>query len=177
MWPLLVLSFFAMALIIDKAIRLVFFHYDTSKLILCLKRDEVVSIKGFDSKLFTSGTKTKGNLDEEQVQLLFDRQYKSINLIASIGGSAPLLGFIGTVYGMILSFDSISDADRVSVRLVAGGISQALITTGFGLSIAVVCLLAENLFTYYLISRAQRVEEEVNLYIKNHDDSQLTTPE
>ena len=45
---------------------------------------------------------------------------------------APLLGFTGTVYGMILAFDAIKTANDISPAIVAGGISQALLTTLFG---------------------------------------------
>jgi len=50
---------------------------------------------------------------------------------------APLLGFTGTVWGMILAFDAIKTANDISPAIVAGGISQALLTTLFGLIVAI----------------------------------------
>lgn len=50
---------------------------------------------------------------------------------------APLLGFTGTVYGMIIAFDEIKAANNISPAIVAGGISQALLTTLFGLIVAI----------------------------------------
>jgi len=57
---------------------------------------------------------------------------------------APLLGFTGTVYGMILAFDAIKTANDISPAIVAGGISQALLTTLFGLVVAMTIQLLYN---------------------------------
>jgi len=50
---------------------------------------------------------------------------------------APLLGFTGTVFGMIIAFDDIKAQNDISPSIVAGGISQALLTTLFGLIVAI----------------------------------------
>ncbi len=60
---------------------------------------------------------------------------------------APLLGFTGTVWGMILAFDAIKTANDISPAIVAGGISQALLTTLFGLIVAMTIQLFYNLST------------------------------
>lgn len=60
---------------------------------------------------------------------------------------APLLGFTGTVWGMILAFDAIKTANDISPAIVAGGISQALLTTLFGLVVAMTIQLFYNLAT------------------------------
>jgi len=57
--------------------------------------------------------------------------------LASVSNVAPLLGFLGTVTGMIAAFAAIAAADQVSAKLVAKGIEEALITTAAGLMIAV----------------------------------------
>jgi biopolymer transport protein ExbB len=57
---------------------------------------------------------------------------------------APLLGFTGTVFGMIVAFDSIKAANNISPAIVAGGISQALLTTLFGLIVAIIIQLFYN---------------------------------
>jgi len=66
--------------------------------------------------------------------------------LATISTVAPLLGFLGTVSGMIHAFDAIAAADQVSAKLVAGGISEALITTQAGLIVAVPVSIAHNIF-------------------------------
>ncbi len=60
---------------------------------------------------------------------------------------APMLGFTGTVAGMINAFDSIKKANDISPAIVAGGISQALLTTLFGLVTAMIIQVFYNFFT------------------------------
>ncbi|UCF62990.1 MAG: MotA/TolQ/ExbB proton channel family protein [bacterium] len=57
---------------------------------------------------------------------------------------APMLGFTGTVWGMIVAFDAIRTANDISPAVVAGGISQALLTTLFGLIVAMIVQLFYN---------------------------------
>ncbi len=71
---------------------------------------------------------------------------RSLIWLASITVIAPLIGFLGTVSGMINAFDAIAAADQVSAKVVANGISEALITTETGLSIAIPVQFAYNWF-------------------------------
>jgi len=66
--------------------------------------------------------------------------------LATISNVAPLLGFLGTVSGMISAFAAIAAAEQVSAKLVAKGIQEALITTATGLIIAVPVTIAHNFF-------------------------------
>ncbi len=66
---------------------------------------------------------------------------------------APMLGFTGTVQGMIQSFDAIKEAAQMSPGIVAGGISVALLTTLFGLVVAMILQAFYNLF----ISRIDKI--------------------
>jgi len=67
-------------------------------------------------------------------------------VLATIANVAPLLGFLGTVSGMIGAFDAIAAADQVNAKLVAGGISEALLTTFAGLVVAVPMSIGHNFF-------------------------------
>lgn len=60
---------------------------------------------------------------------------------------APMLGFTGTVAGMVDAFDAIKKANDISPAVVAGGISKALLTTLFGLVVAMTIQLFFNYFT------------------------------
>ncbi len=60
---------------------------------------------------------------------------------------APMLGFTGTVSGMVNAFDAIKKANDISPAIVAGGISQALLTTLFGLVVAMTIQIFYNYFT------------------------------
>lgn len=66
--------------------------------------------------------------------------------LATIANVAPLLGFLGTVSGMISAFAAIAEAEQVSAKLVARGIQEALITTATGLIIAVPVTIAHSYF-------------------------------
>ncbi|MCB0262925.1 MAG: MotA/TolQ/ExbB proton channel family protein, partial [Calditrichaeota bacterium] len=59
--------------------------------------------------------------------------------------AAPMLGFTGTVWGMVEAFKAIQMVDDISPAVVAGGISQALLTTLFGLVVAMSIQLIYNL--------------------------------
>ena len=102
---------------------------------------------------------------------------KTSNNLSAIGAIAPLLGFIGTVSGMISSFQSISNVNKVSVRLVAGGISEALVTTGFGLIVAVVCLAGEHIFRFFLTARAHRLSEEISILTRDTKINRINSAE
>ncbi|HKK70477.1 MAG TPA: MotA/TolQ/ExbB proton channel family protein [Candidatus Krumholzibacteria bacterium] len=66
--------------------------------------------------------------------------------LSAVANTAPLLGFLGTVSGMISAFEAIANADNVNAKLVASGISEALITTASGLIIAIPASLGHSFF-------------------------------
>ena len=66
---------------------------------------------------------------------------------------APMLGFLGTVIGMIFAFDQIAAANNISPAIVAGGIKVALLTTVFGLIVAIIL----QIFYNYLVSRIDSI--------------------
>ncbi len=71
---------------------------------------------------------------------------RGLVVISSVATIGPLLGFLGTVSGMINAFEAIAAADQVNAKVVAGGISEALITTATGLIIAIPAQAAYNYF-------------------------------
>jgi biopolymer transport protein ExbB len=73
--------------------------------------------------------------------------------LATVSNVAPLLGFLGTVIGMIQAFQAIEAAGEVEATLVAGGIKVALITTATGLAIAIPMNIAHN----YFVTRVDRL--------------------
>ncbi len=73
--------------------------------------------------------------------------------LATIANVAPLLGFLGTVIGMIQAFQNIEAAGEVEATLVAGGIKVALITTASGLAIAIPINIMHN----YFVTRVDRL--------------------
>jgi biopolymer transport protein ExbB len=71
---------------------------------------------------------------------------RGLVVLATVANVAPLMGFLGTVAGMISAFGAIAVAGQVEAALVAGGIKVALITTAAGLVIAIPVNIAYNYF-------------------------------
>jgi biopolymer transport protein ExbB len=71
---------------------------------------------------------------------------RGLLVLATIANVAPLLGFLGTVSGMVSAFDAIAAADQVNAKLVASGISEALLTTMSGLIVAIPMSIGHNYF-------------------------------
>lgn len=89
---------------------------------------------------------------------------KGLVVLASVSSIAPMLGFLGTVSGMIRAFGEIAAAKNVDASLVAGGIQEALITTATGLIIAIPIQMANN---YYIakIGRFVTDMEEASMFL------------
>ena len=83
---------------------------------------------------------------ENQGLLEMSKLEKGLVVLATLTNVAPLLGFLGTVIGMILAFQSIEAAGEVEATLVAGGIKVALLTTAAGLVIAIPVSIGHNYF-------------------------------
>tara|TARA_B100000029_G_scaffold503423_1_gene580289 strand:- start:1006 stop:1611 length:606 start_codon:yes stop_codon:yes gene_type:complete len=75
---------------------------------------------------------------------------KNMTWISLCIATAPMLGFLGTVWGMIQAFNDIKMANDISPAVVAGGISVALLTTAFGLVVAVILQILQNAVMYII---------------------------
>ncbi len=87
-------------------------------------------------------------------------------LLSTVANIAPLIGFLGTVTGMIKAFHAIAYFGMGEPKVVAGGIAEALVTTATGLMIAIPCFAAYN----YFVTRLNRLTfemEHVGKYIVN----------
>jgi len=80
------------------------------------------------------------------------------NFLTALGSLSPLTGFLGTVSGMIGAFKSIAEATEVNAQIVANGIYEALITTVFGLIIAIIAMVAHSVFSHIVDKFAANVE-------------------
>ncbi|HEX6308802.1 MAG TPA: MotA/TolQ/ExbB proton channel family protein [Longimicrobiales bacterium] len=84
---------------------------------------------------------------------------RGLAVLATISNVAPLLGFLGTVAGMISAFGAIAEAGQVEAALVASGIKVALITTAAGLIIAIPVNVAYNFFVTRIDKLIMEMEE------------------
>lgn len=78
---------------------------------------------------------------------------KNLSTLASIAGAAPMIGFFGTVTGMIIAFYEMATQENVTPSVLAGGIYQALLTTALGLFIGIIAFVGYNL----LVANVEKV--------------------
>lgn len=113
------------------------------------------------ARIFLAGLQKLGEGEErikEAIQVAGERESRRLERyttgLATIVAGAPLLGFLGTVLGMIKAFQQIETlGGNVNAAVLAGGIWQALLTTAAGLTVAVPTLFAYN----YIMSRIRDV--------------------
>ena len=91
----------------------------------------------------------------------FSQYKKYSNVLDTIIAVAPLIGILGTVVGIIVSFQNMAISGMEDPKAITGGIGQALITTASGLGIAIMSLLAYNYFN----SKIEAISEETESYL------------
>lgn len=69
---------------------------------------------------------------------------RGLNGLATIGSTGPFIGLFGTVFGVITAFQGMATAGSAGIGAVAAGIAEALITTGFGILVAVIAVMFFN---------------------------------
>lgn len=80
---------------------------------------------------------------------------KGLPVLSTIAAVAPMLGFLGTVTGMVQAFWNMSQAgDNIEVSALSGGIYEAMVTTVAGLIVGIIAIFAHN----YLVSRVDKVQ-------------------
>jgi biopolymer transport protein ExbB len=95
---------------------------------------------------------------------------KFLMVLATVTNIAPLIGFFGTVVGMILSFDIIATQGLNNPGLVAKGISVALLTTAYGLIVAFVTQPFYNYFTGRVAAYSREIETASNILFETLDE-------
>jgi biopolymer transport protein ExbB len=102
--------------------------------------------------------KTIAYVVENAGQIEVYKLEKNLALLGSIAGAAPMLGFLGTVIGMIQAFMAMAqETNQISPKLLSGGIYEAMITTAAGLVVGIVANLGYN----YLLTRIQRTTHRI----------------
>ena len=178
MWPLLLFSIIVLGIVLERSIYLLYHNLKIDDLKLRVE-DAILSKTTEETKKFLM-SQTKRRMGARILLVLLNRsdlsehrlekavEVEALNCISSLengfnfltalGALSPLTGFLGTVTGMIGAFKSISEAADVNAQIVANGIYEALITTVFGLCIAIVAMLAHSLFTHIVDRFASQVE-------------------
>ncbi len=90
---------------------------------------------------------------------------KNINVLGIIAGISPMLGFIGTIVGVIKIFYNISLADNISIGLVADGLYQKMITSASGLAVGILAYLGHHILNMMLDNVIIKMETETVEFI------------
>ncbi|HPC36792.1 MAG TPA: MotA/TolQ/ExbB proton channel family protein [Candidatus Marinimicrobia bacterium] len=165
MWPILALAIFGIMVAIERAYTLTKASRATKrflpKILNTLKEEDGVkkaielceNTPGPIAEIFHAGLSQVGygmEAVEKAIQSAGTVEMsfldKGMIWLATVITLAPLIGFMGTVSGMINAFDAIAKVNDMSPSIVAGGISEALLTTLFGLVVAAPLQLCYNLF-------------------------------
>lgn len=110
-----------------------------------------ISRMGKPAAEIQSAIENTGNLEVATLE-------KRLPVLATIAGGAPMIGFLGTVIGMIEAFWQMSNTGgNIDISLLSGGIYQAMITTVGGLAVGIVALFAYN----YLVAKVDSVVNEI----------------
>jgi len=102
--------------------------------------DSEKDISEFDLESINRSMRVSIASDEEEMN-------KHLPFLANVGSVSPYVGLLGTVWGIMTSFQGLSDATQATINAVAPGISEALIATGMGLFAAIPAVVAFNKFT------------------------------
>ena len=106
----------------------------------------------------------ESKIEEKAIEIKFLLE-RNLNMLGTIATISPLLGLLGTVVGMITAFTGLTETTGANPDLLAEGISQALITTAFGLFIAVPGLVLHKYFEHKVSFLLISLQVEVSRFI------------
>jgi len=188
MYALVLCSLVALGVIIAKSWTLWVAHKDTDTILAEVKEltyagqiDEAIQrcidTPGPTAAILLAGLRRikEGKVHEAELEQAIDTTgsielgflERGLVILATIANVAPLMGFLGTVAGMIMAFASIETSGTVDPTLVAGGIKVALLTTATGLLIAIPTNIGYNFFVTridkLIVDMEQGTQQVLNL--------------
>jgi biopolymer transport protein ExbB len=182
MWPLLFFSIAAVSISIERIIYFIYHNLQlddlTNKFLGYIKNNDYSGAWQYFSgltkrrmgarillalaKQLTQDQRFSENRAERAVQAeaanCINSMENGFNFLIAIGSISPLTGFLGTVTGMISAFRSIAEAAEVNAQIVANGIYEALITTVFGLVIAIIAMVFHSILSHIVNRFVIKVE-------------------
>ncbi|GMO18187.1 MAG: MotA/TolQ/ExbB proton channel family protein [Termitinemataceae bacterium] len=199
MWPLLVFSIVTVSIAIERII-FIFFRCNLrvedikAEVAGFVRKDDFEGARKFLKKnrkkrmaarvfwtLFDYPNLSEHRLEknaETEAITCINTLESGFDFLTALGSLAPLTGFLGTVSGMIGAFKSIAEATDVNAQIVANGIYEALITTVFGLIIAIIAMVASSLLSHVVDRFAGNIETacseliaEITLYDDQEDET------
>ena len=191
MWPILISLIFGLGFAFERAYSLIMSSIDSDKFFTDVSEalggsnlDGALEIcnetKGPVAEIFHAGlSKSHRGLEEVEKSIqnaaslemaFLEKDMIWLNTVITV---APMIGFTGTVVGMIAAFDAIKAANDISPAVVAGGISQALLTTAFGLITAMIIQFFQNFFVSRIDKLILDMEENSMKLIDQLYDSKV----
>jgi biopolymer transport protein ExbB len=191
MYPLLAFSILAVVFIIERLLALRQAKINVNEFLAKIRKSLIVNrsvkdaikvcedYKGPVPSILKAGLLKYGQPKEDvektiENAALFEmgRMERNLVWLATIANVSPLLGFFGTVAGMIKSFDALAEAGLSNPGLVAAGISEALITTAAGLAVAIPAQLAYNFFMSKINKFVRDIETSTNMLLETFGEMQ-----
>jgi len=189
MWFLLAFSVVALAFIIERFIALRRAKINVNEFLAKIRKALIVNhsvrdavkiceqYRGPVASIMKAGLLKYGQPKDEVEKTIenaalyeMGRLERGLVVLATVANVAPLLGFLGTVTGMIKSFDALQEAGLSDPGLVAGGISEALITTATGLAVAIPVQIAYNYFMSRINRFVRDIETAANMLMETYTE-------
>ena len=188
MWPILIIFIFGFVFVGERLYHLIKGMAANYK--FATEVASVVESSGFDSGLskcdelegpvsnLCYSALERANLGVEEAEKSLEQSAaiemasleKNMTWISLSIAIAPMFGFLGTVWGMIQAFNDIKMANDISPAVVAGGISVALLTTAFGLVVALILQFLQNLVMYIIDNQIVTLQKSTSLIINTITD-------
>lgn len=191
MWPLLIFSILSVIFILERWLALRRAKINVNEFLAKTRKELIVNrsvknaikvceeYRGPVPSILKAGLLKYGQPREDVERTIenaalyeMGRLEKNLVWLASIANVAPLLGFFGTVVGMIKSFEALAEAGLSNPGLVAAGISEALITTAAGLFVAIPAQLAYNFFMSRINTFVRDIETSSNMLLESFGEMQ-----
>ena len=189
MWPLLFFSIAAVAITLERAVYFAWHNLRIddmqTKVLSYVKQNDyhgaveylsgltkrrmgariiLAMIKSLETGHLFSESRAERSAETEATNCINSLE-NGLNFLTVLGSLSPLTGFLGTVTGMIGAFRAIAEATEVNAQIVAGGIYEALITTVFGLVVAIVAMISHSIFSHIVDKFTARIEAACSEFI------------
>lgn len=193
MWVLLLFSIVAVAFVIERFIALRRARINVNEFLAKLRKALIVNksvrdgvkiceqYRGPVASIMKAGLLKYGQPKEEVEKSIenasayeMGRLERGLIVLATIANIAPLTGFLGTVTGMMRSFDALAQAGLSNPGLVAVGIKEALTTTATGLAIAIPTQLFYNYFMSRINKFVRDIETSTNMLLETFGEMEKT---
>jgi biopolymer transport protein ExbB len=120
------------------------------------------------TKIYTKGISRLGsptrdieNALENTANAEINKMEKNISSLSAIAAIAPMIGFLGTVIGMIRSFYNISVTNDISIGVIAGGMYEKMITSASGLFVGIIAFILVTLLNNMINNATEKIENNI----------------